>query len=232
MPADVRSIAAVIDWRADLTNYGDLLAEAMAGVDLEIRRAADWLEEQLALWKKAIRDCEEDVVRAKAELAQRKFPTWDGREPDCTVQEKALRLARARLEHAQEKVETVRRWIGRLPKMIDEMFTGASRRLKSMLEADVPSALAELGRRIASLESYTGLRPDHAPLSATQPTPPAPLPEGRGEKEPEASVSLSSSATPAPPPPSGRGAGGVGSPATSEEKPKCDPRNPQSDLRR
>jgi hypothetical protein len=75
MPADVRSIAAVIDWRADLTNYGDLLAEAMAGVDLEIRRAADWLEEQLSLWKKAVRDCEEEVVRAKAELNQRKFPT-------------------------------------------------------------------------------------------------------------------------------------------------------------
>ena len=29
MSADVRSIAAVVDWRADLTNYGDLLAEAM-----------------------------------------------------------------------------------------------------------------------------------------------------------------------------------------------------------
>jgi hypothetical protein len=51
--------------------------------------------------------------------------------------------------------------------MIDEMFTGPSRRLKSMLEADVPSALTELARRIASLESYAGLRPDHAPLSAS-----------------------------------------------------------------
>ena len=132
MSADVRSIAAVIDWRADFVNYGELLAEAMAGVDLEIRRAYDWLEEQLALWKRAVRACEEDVVRAKAELSQRKFPTWDGREPDCTVQEKALRQARARLEHAEEKVETCRRWIGRLPKMIDEAFTGPSRRLKSM----------------------------------------------------------------------------------------------------
>src|SRR5262245_42524115 len=114
MSADVRSIAAVIDWRADLTNYNDSLAEAMAGVELEIRRAYDWLEEQLARWKKAIRDYEEDVTRAKAELAQRKFPTWDGREPDCTVQEKNLRLAKARLEHAEEKVEIVRRWLGRL----------------------------------------------------------------------------------------------------------------------
>ena len=172
--ADVRSIDAVIQWRADLTTYGDLLAEAMAGVDLEIRRAADWLEEQLARWRKVVRQCEEEVVRAKAELSQRKFPTWDGREPDCTVQEKNLRLAKARLEHAEEKVETCRRWIARLPKMIDEMFTGPSRRLKSMLEADLPSARAELARRIASLESYAGLRPDHAPLTASS----GPAPSG------------------------------------------------------
>jgi hypothetical protein len=184
MPADVRSIAAVIDWRADLTNYGDLLAEAMAGVDLEIRRAYDWLEEQLALWKRAIRDCEEDVTRAKAELVQRQFPTWDDRVPDCTVQEKALRLAKARLEHAEEKVETVRRWIGRLPKMIDEMFTGPSRRLKSILEADLPNALAELARRVASLESYAGLRPDHAPLTASSDLTPQPLSlGGKGEQD-------------------------------------------------
>ena len=31
--------------------YGELLAESMAGVDLEIRRAQEWLEEQLAQWK-------------------------------------------------------------------------------------------------------------------------------------------------------------------------------------
>ena len=32
MSADVRSIAAVIDWHAALTNYGDGLSEALAGV--------------------------------------------------------------------------------------------------------------------------------------------------------------------------------------------------------
>jgi hypothetical protein len=179
MSADVRSIAAVIDWRADLTNFSDTLAEAMAGVDMEIRRAHDWIEEQLARWKREIRECEQDLVRAKAELAQRKFPTWDGREPDCTVQEKNLRLAKARLEHAEDKVQTCRRWSARLPKLVDEIFTGPSRRLRSMLEADVPNALAELARRIAALESYSGLRPDYAPgpatsgLSSAPPTMPA-----------------------------------------------------------
>jgi hypothetical protein len=189
MSADVRSIDAVVEWRADLINYGELLAEAMAGVELEIRRAYDWLEEQIALWKRAVRACEDDVTRAKAELSQRNFQTWDGRQPDCTVQEKNLRLAKARLEHAEEKVETCRRWLGRLPKMIDELFTGPSRRLKGMLELDVPNATTELGRRVAALESYAGLRPDYAPTPSAlaNPTPQPPLPGGEGESATEKS---------------------------------------------
>ncbi len=163
MSAAVRSIAAVIEWHAALTNYGDGLSEAMAGVDMEIRRAFDWLGEQLTRWQRAVRDCEEGVVRAKSELSQRRIPTWDGCDPDCTVQEKALRLAKAKLEHAEEKVETVHRWIGRLPKLVDETYTGPSRRLKSMLELDLPNAITELSRRIGALESYAGLRPDYAP---------------------------------------------------------------------
>ena len=156
-------IAAVIDWRADFINYGEVLAEAMAGVDLEIRRAYDWLDEQITLWKRAVRSCEEDVTRAKAELSQRKFTTWDGREPDCTVQEKNLRLAKARLEHAEDQVVKCRQWLGRLPKAIDEMYTGASRRLANFLEAELPKALAELVRRHAALEAYADMRPDYAP---------------------------------------------------------------------
>ena len=224
MAADVRSIAAVIDWRADLTNYGDLLADAMAGVDLEIRRAYDWLEEQLAQWRRAIRACEEDVVRAKAELSQRKFPTWDGRDPDCTVQEKNLRLAKARLEHAEDKVDTVRRWIGRLPKIIDEVFTGPSRRLKSMLEADLPNALTELARRIGALETYASLRPDYAPgaSAAATPTPTPPAPpseEGRSFSGGPEGVAASPAATPSGPPlnvPTGGGEGASSS--TNAEK--------------
>lgn len=191
MAADVRSIAAVTEWRADLINYADSLAEAMSGVDLEIRRAYDWLDEQMTLWKRAVRSCEDEVTRAKAELSQRNFQTWDGRTPDCTVQEKALRLAKARLEHAEDKVETVRRWISRLPKLLDEAFTGPSRRLRNMLEGPLPVATTELGRRIAALASYAGLRADYAPTPSASsvataqspnPAPQALPPEGEAPK--------------------------------------------------
>jgi hypothetical protein len=180
MEADVRSIDAVRDWHATLANYADSLSEALAGVEMEIRRAHEWLDEQLALWRQAILDCEEEVVRAKAELAQRKFKTWDGRDPDCTVQERALRRARARLEHAEEQVEKVRHWIGRLPKIIDETYRGAGRRLQNFLEDDVPKGQADLARRIASLEVYAGLRPDFASGGSGSGVvaPPKPAPPG------------------------------------------------------
>jgi hypothetical protein len=164
--ADVRSIDAVRDWHAALAEYGDMLAEALAGVEMEIRRAHDWLGDQLSLWQRSIRQCEDEVTRAKAELAQRKLPTFDGREPDCSVQEKALRLAKAKLEHAEEQVEKCRRWLSRLPKMVDEVYVGPSRRLGNFIEADLPKALADLSRRIVALESYAQLRTDYSPAPA------------------------------------------------------------------
>ena len=206
--ADVRSIDAVRDWYAALASYGEGLAEAMAGVELEIRRAHDWVGEQLDRWRRAVRACEEDVTRAKAELAQRKYAGFDGREPDCTVQEKNLRLARARLEHAEDQVEKCRQWLARLPKMVDEVYSGPSRRLVNFLEGDLPKGLAELGRRLAALESYAGLRPDYAPApntsgvvatggpEANTPETPKPPQATQGEPAP--------SANPDPKPPEGR----------------------------
>jgi hypothetical protein len=161
--ADVRSIDTVREWHASLAEYGDGLAEALAGVEMEIRRAFEWLNEQGARWQRAVREREEEVVRAKAELSQRKFPNWDGRMPDCSVQEKALRLARARLEHAEDQVEKCRAWVGKLPKLIDEVYRGASRRLSNFLEVDLRKGLADLGQRLAALESYASLRADYAP---------------------------------------------------------------------
>jgi hypothetical protein len=178
--ADVRSIEAVRDWHAALTNYADSLAESLAGIELEIRRAYDWLDEQLASWRRAVRDCEEEVVRAKAELSQRKFKTWDDREPDCTVQEKALRLARARLQHAEDQVEKVRHWIGRVPKLVDELYRGSARRLTNFIEDDLIKGRAELIRRLAALETYAGLRPDFAPGSAGSSAPVANAPGSPG----------------------------------------------------
>ena len=68
MAADVRSIDALRDWYAALAGYGEMLAEALAGVEMELRRAREWLDDQRRAWQQAVRDCEEEVTRAKEGL--------------------------------------------------------------------------------------------------------------------------------------------------------------------
>jgi hypothetical protein len=173
MSADVRSIAALHDWHAALTGYGESLAESLAGIELELRRGFDWLDEQLGRWQRAVRDGYEEVVQAKAELSARKFTGWDGREPDSTVQERNLRRAKARLEYAEDQVVKVRGWIARLPKLIDELYRGPANRLTGCLEAELPRGLAALGRKIETLETYAGLRTDFTAGSSPPPPPAA-----------------------------------------------------------
>jgi hypothetical protein len=89
------------------------------------------------------------------------------------VQEKALARAKARLEHAEDQVDVCRKWAVRLPKMINEEYEGASRRLGNFLEAELPVAIAHLGGRIEALHRYTEVRPVEAPQAPAAPEAPS-----------------------------------------------------------
>ena len=152
--ADVRSIAALREWEGAVVSYRDDVAETLAGIRTEIRRAEDWLQEQHDQWKAAVRDCEEEVHKAKQDLAQKNTPGPTGRVPDLTLEERALRRARARLEHAEEKVRVCKSWMSRLPKQIDELYTGPSHRLQSFLDGELARGQALLSRQVEALERY------------------------------------------------------------------------------
>lgn len=171
--ADVRSIPALRDWLAALAVYQADLGDALAGVSLEIRRAHDWVSEQSDLWQRAVRECDQEVVQAKAELAARRFPGFDGRMPDTTVQERNLRRAEGRHEHAENKVRACRAWLGKLPKLVEEIYTGRGHKLRLFLETDVARALATLSNQVESLERYAELKADFSPGAASPPPPPA-----------------------------------------------------------
>jgi hypothetical protein len=177
MPADVRAIDALREWLAALATYRSETAEALGGFRLEIGRGTDWVSEQMHLWQRAIRKCEDAVVQAKAELAARQFPDVNGRMPDTTVQERNLKRAKARLEHAHDKVATCRKWLTHLPKVIDEVFSGPANRLANTLEGDVPRGMATLERQIDALERYADLKTDYSAspsIGSTSSAPPPP----------------------------------------------------------
>lgn len=168
--ADVRSIPALHDWLGAMAAYRDAAADAVAGINQEVRRGYDWIDQQASQWQKAVRDCQEEVTQAKAELAARKFPGWDGKMPDTTLQERNLRRARARLEHAEDKVAACRKWAATLPKLVDETYGGAGHRLSTLLDVDVARGLAVLGRRLDALERYAEQKLD---VGTAGPTPEA-----------------------------------------------------------
>ena len=99
------------------------------------------------------------------------FPDAFGHTPDCTVQEKNLLRAKARLRLAEERLETVRRWMLRLPREISVIYDGAANRLSHFLDAELPSGQAQLARQLTALEQYANLRatPIAAPTIAVKP---------------------------------------------------------------
>lgn len=172
--ADVRSIDSLREWIAAAQVFGHDAGEALGGTQMEIRRAFDWIAEQGHLWDRACRVGEQEVAQAKAELAARRFPNFDGKMPDTTVQERNLRRAEDRLEHAREQVLKCRSWAGRLPKIVEESFTGRGRRLQNFLEGELPRTLGQLARRVEALERYADLRTDYT--SAPSALPPSAAP--------------------------------------------------------
>ncbi len=172
--ADVRSFEALEDLHAQVCKFRQAAQDSLAAVDLTVRRANDFLHERLQFWQRAIRTCEEEAFQAKQELNMRKFPGFDGRPPDTTVQEENLKKAQSRLRHATEKYEMTRRWIGKFPNMVSEVYDGPAKQLAALLESELPRGIALVERRIQSLHSYAALLPPpgamkETPAAAEQP---------------------------------------------------------------
>lgn len=167
--ADVRAVDGLQDWHNALALFREEGIEALNSISMEIRRAFDWVDEQAKLWQREKREAEEDIVQAKADLAQRKTPDFNGRIPDTSVQEENLARAKARLEHAEDQVDTCRKWSVRLPKMINEDYEGPGRRLGNFLDAELAAAIAKLAGRIDAIHNYMAVQPVAAPPKPAAP---------------------------------------------------------------
>jgi hypothetical protein len=163
--AQVHSLEALIDFRARLCTFGVEAQKVLLSVQMSIQRALDWVEDQAHFWHKEVRRWEETVVQARAELDRRRIIKIGDRTPDCTEQERILRRAQQRLEEAEEKLATSRRWLPELRREVDE-YLGPARLLSGFLEGEQARALALMQSRIDALQAYIDLA---APVS----TPPA-----------------------------------------------------------
>ncbi len=157
-PAHVTATEALIDFRALLCTFGEQAKDALGMIEHEIRRTLSFLDEQMRMWHGQLRQAEEEIIQARIELNQRRNQRIGDRKPDTTYQEKVLRRAQAKLEYAEQKLTTTRRWQRDLPHEIMN-YEGPARQLQTAVESEVPRMVAFLDRKLVALESYLNQPP-------------------------------------------------------------------------
>lgn len=170
--AQVRSTAAIEQFRAQLAKFREQSVDAVESLEGELRRMVDWLEhDRPAYWKVQIRQAEDGVHQAKMDLERCLiFPTVEGERPACREEKDALRAAHQRLEYCREKASRVRQWQRTMEHELYE-YQGRISQLRQILEIDVLQSQSVLQRVIARLEAYTVEKPPEGPSQPTAATP-------------------------------------------------------------
>lgn len=158
MPANVRSLEVIQTVRAALVSFRDELEQAVAMVDIEMRRVLDWLEhDRPGYWRRQLRDANDGVTEARAALHRcLMYPINDER-PACYEERAELKKAQAQLEYCDEKSERLRHWIREVRHEIFE-YEGRISQLMELVEFDVPRAMTILDRLLAHLHDYQSIR--------------------------------------------------------------------------
>ena len=188
--AQVGSVEAIEAFRVALANYIDESKQALTMIDLEIRRAVDWVRVDRAdYWKHEIRRSGEAVNRGKticiAALVSR---GWRATRRPASTNAKRSSGPKHRLRNAELKAEAVRKWTRAMQHELNE-YAGRIVQFNASLDSDIPKALALLGRILDTLDRYR---------SATAPRPMAESAIARpgSLNEPEAAASEASMARP------------------------------------
>lgn len=165
--AKVSSIDALKALHAAMARFGPEALEALGAAEMEIRRVFDWLHDQQKYWQRQAEKRQEDVNRARADLAYARS-IRQGQRTGYVEQEIALSKAVKRLREAEEKVVVVKRWLLHLPQAIHE-YDGPAHRLAGLLDADLKQGLVLLENKILVLEAYTEIQANEPPVPSPPP---------------------------------------------------------------
>ena len=164
--ARVTSIDALKEFKLALASFGEDADAALCSIELEINRFVDWLHyDQMSYWNREVRKRTDKVAEARSDLHKKKLTAMFGNNPSIVDEQVALKRAKVRLEEAEEKVKTVRKWLGIVQHAVNE-YEGQAQQLGNVIADDIPRGVAVLGRMIEALEKYTQIAPPSHDLAA------------------------------------------------------------------
>src|SRR3954470_10065824 len=114
--ARVEDVELLRGMRAAMFKFAEAANVALADAEAEAQQTLVWLEsEQRQFWQTQVRKSSEAVGRAAEAVRMKKiYKDASGRQSSAVDEEKALAVAKRRLEEAERKLENVRRYIPRL----------------------------------------------------------------------------------------------------------------------
>jgi hypothetical protein len=161
--ANVRSVAALAEFKNGLIAFADDARVILDGVDMEVRRTRNWLErDQLVYWKSQVKKRQEEVAMARTELHRRKLSQQNSDVITDTEQRENLKAAQRKLQEAEEKVEICKKWIPVLDHAIAE-YRAHVQPLGDHLAGGFENTLALIDRMVDALEAYLRLAAPSAP---------------------------------------------------------------------
>ncbi len=154
MSANIRSIDALIEFRASLIVFIDDASLAIQSMTMELHKSFEWIEhERPHYWNDQMKRAYDLVAQTRSAFDSCRMRTVAGHRPACIEEKQAAIRAKRRLQHCHDQLKVVKQWANKVRHDADE-FRGRFAGLLAMLDGDLPKAVASLEKAILVLESY------------------------------------------------------------------------------
>ena len=161
MKANVKSIESIRAFRADLQEYQESLRQSLDILLAELTRAVDYFEsDRAAYWPAQVRRASDNLAAARINLERCQVTTRPEEGPSCYEEKKALQKAKARLQHANEKVKVAKKWVIAVRQEVDQ-FRSRLAQLNFTTDTELPRAMVLLDRLASRLDRYANRTASH-----------------------------------------------------------------------
>jgi hypothetical protein len=157
--AKLTSIDAVREMAVAMINFGDEAIQALDELDINVRRALDWIEQdRKKFWAHEIRRGWERYNEARTEYEKAKTYRKVGDDsPSCRQERKIMEQAKRRVQTAEEKERVLPRWEHSIKHGVQELH-GMQMQLANWLRNDLPRSISMLEHMAAALQRYAAVQ--------------------------------------------------------------------------
>ncbi len=152
--ANVTSIDAVRAFRAALVNFEENARDAVTCLELEIRRAVNWIEvDRRRYWPTQVKQASEELAQARNALERCQLKYGSEEAPSCYEQKKNYERAKRRLRYCEEQVRKVKHWTQVLRHELTQ-FDGQMAQMTICVDSELPRAITAISNMLNALERY------------------------------------------------------------------------------